>query len=84
MKEFTIVLYTKENGEKPVKCFLDSLETKMQAKTLRMITLLRQNGYDLREPYTKSLIDGILELRVIQGNNTVRILYFLWREILLF
>lgn len=76
MKEFTIVLYTKKTGEKPVKCFLDSLETKMQAKTLRMITLLRQNGYDLREPYTKSLTDGILELRVIQGNNAVRILYF--------
>ncbi|MBD5476467.1 MAG: hypothetical protein HDR17_10905 [Lachnospiraceae bacterium] len=57
MKEFVIVLYTKKTGEQPVKYFLDSLETKMQAKTLRMITLLRQNGYDLHGKRMKK-IDG--------------------------
>ena len=76
ISKYTIVLYTKENGESPVKRFIDALETKMQAKVLRFIALLRQNGRELREPYTKSLSEGILELRIIHGNNIVRILYF--------
>lgn len=73
---YTIVIYTKENGESPIKSFIEALETKMKAKVLRFIALLKQNGMELREPYTKSLSDGILELRIIQGNNIVRILYF--------
>ena len=80
MSKYTIVLYTKENGECQIKSFIDSLEIKMQAKVLRMISLLKQNGSELREPYTKSLSDGILELRIIQGNNIVRILFFFMKE----
>lgn len=76
MKEFVIILYTKKGGEKPVKLFLDSLDVKMRAKVLRSIDLLKRNGMNLREPYTKNLGNGILELRVIQGNNIVRVLYF--------
>ena len=37
ISKYTIVLYTKENGESPVKRFIDALETKMQAKVLRFI-----------------------------------------------
>lgn len=38
----------------------------MRAKLLRTIELLQQNGNELREPYSKSLGDGIFELRVKQ------------------
>lgn len=33
-------------------------------------------GNELREPYSKSLSDGIFEIRAIQGNNIARVLYF--------
>jgi len=38
----------------------------MKAKMTRTIYLLQENGYKLREPYTKPLRDGIFELRAIQ------------------
>lgn len=34
---------------------------------MRLILLLEQNGNELREPYSKSLGDGIFELRAKQG-----------------
>ena len=54
----------------------DSLEPKLLAKTLRSIDLLEKNGPLLREPYSKSLEDGIFELRTKQGSNITRVLYF--------
>ncbi|MDD5792660.1 MAG: type II toxin-antitoxin system RelE/ParE family toxin, partial [Erysipelotrichaceae bacterium] len=39
----------------------------MKAKVLRTIDLLKNNGPLLREPYSKSLGDGIFELRIKQG-----------------
>ena len=76
MSDFEIVLYQKQDGTQPVSEFIDSLNVKMQAKVLRSIGLLKQNGYELREPYTKTIQDGILELRIQQGNDIARILYF--------
>lgn len=35
-------------------------------------------GNELREPYSKFLNDGIFEIRVKQGNNITRILYFFY------
>ena len=40
------------------------------------IDLLEKNGPLLREPYSKSLEDGIFELRTKQGSNITRVLYF--------
>ena len=48
----------------------------MKAKVLRTIDLLENNGPFLREPYSKSLGDGIFELRIKQGNDITRVLYF--------
>ncbi len=48
----------------------------MQAKVFRTIDLLEYNGNELREPYSKSLGDGIFELRVKQGSDITRVLYF--------
>lgn len=53
-----------------------SLDVKMRAKTLRTIQLLQNFGFDLREPYSKSLGDGIFELRTQVGNSISRVLYF--------
>ena len=48
------------------------------AKTLDMIQLLQDNGYQLREPYLKALENGIFELRIKLGNNISRIMYFFY------
>ena len=76
MKEFEVILYRKNDGESPVEEFIDRLEPKMQAKVLRTMELLRKNGLDLREPYTKALGRGIFELRAKHGTDISRVLYF--------
>ena len=76
VRNFEIDFYRKENGDCPFVEFLDSLDLKMRARVLRMLVLLEQNGNELREPYSKMLDDGIFELRVKQGSNISRALYF--------
>lgn len=48
----------------------------MRAKVFRTIELLEMKGNHLREPFSKHLVDGIFELRVKQGSNISRVLYF--------
>lgn len=73
---YEIVFYYTEDGACPVQEFLDSLEPKLLAKTLRTIDLLEANGSLLREPYSKPLEDGVFELRTRQGSDITRVLYF--------
>lgn len=76
MQEYEIIFYDKPDGTEPVKEFLDSLDVKMRAKVLRTVLLLAENGTQLREPYSKSLDDGIFELRAKVGSDISRVLYF--------
>lgn len=71
-----IEFYDTADGKCPVEDFLQSLEPKMQVKMLRTIDLLEANGTELRMPYSRSLRNGIFELRAKQGSNITRILYF--------
>jgi phage-related protein len=73
---YEIIFYDSEDGKCPVQDFLDSLEPKLLAKTLRTIDLLEHNGTQLREPYSKMLEDGIFELRTKQSSDITRVLYF--------
>jgi phage-related protein len=73
---FEIEFYETKDGKQPVKEFLLSLDVKMRAKMLSMISLLQDNGYELREPYSKHLSDGIFELRAKVGSDITRVLYF--------
>ena len=72
MQDFDIIFYDKPDGTEPVKEFLDSLDVKM----IRTIVILQKNGYELREPYSKMLNEGILELRAKVGSDISRVLYF--------
>lgn len=76
MSHCKIVFYRTPNGTEPVKDFLDSLDMKMRAKMVRTIRMLEEYGYELREPCSKPLQDGIFELRAQVGNNITRVLYF--------
>ncbi|MDD2980111.1 MAG: type II toxin-antitoxin system RelE/ParE family toxin [Hespellia sp.] len=73
---FHIDFYKDRDGTCPVEKFLDSMNSKIRVKILRMILLLEENGNELREPYSKYLADNIFELRIKLGTDIVRILYF--------
>lgn len=76
MKKYDIEFYSKENGEEPARDFVLKLDTKMQAKLLKIIDLLEINGPLTRLPYSEHLEDGIFEIRAKQSSNITRILYF--------
>lgn len=71
-----VEFYDTQDGTSPVQEYLDTLEPRLLAKTLRTIDLLERNGYQLREPYSKSIGDGLFELRTKQGSDITRVLYF--------
>lgn len=71
-----MIFYNKDDGTEPAKEFILSLDKKMRAKMLRTIEMLQNNGYELREPYSKSVNEGILELRAKGGSDISRVMYF--------
>lgn len=70
--------YEKENGEQPAKEFMLSLDKKLRAKLANTIMILQDNGYELREPYSKHISEGIFELRAKQGSDITRVMYFFY------
>lgn len=76
-----IVFYQKENGEKPAEDFILSLENKMRVKALGQISILKEHGRTLREPYSKHIQEGIFELRIKFASDISRIFYFFILEI---
>lgn len=70
--------YEKENGEQPAKEFMLSLDKKLIAKLADTIMILQDNGYELREPYSKHISEGIFELRAKQGSDITRVMYFFY------
>lgn len=73
---FNIEFYQLPNGEKPVEGFLDGLDTKMRAKALHSISILREFGNNLREPHSKAMGGGLFELRIKFASDISRIFYF--------
>ncbi|MBR1418964.1 MAG: type II toxin-antitoxin system RelE/ParE family toxin [Synergistaceae bacterium] len=76
MNEFEVIFYERTDGVKPAQEFLMSLDKKMRAKVSRLLEMLERNGYELREPYSKFLGDGIFELRAQADSDISRVLYF--------
>ena len=76
MQEYEIEFYDKADGSEPAKEFILSLDKKMQAKVLRTVALLREEGPFLRETYSKALDDGIFEIRTKFGSDITHVLYF--------
>ena len=74
--KYQVIFFEKENGDVPVKDFISTLDVKMKAKVYRLLTMVSENGPELREPYSKHINDGIFELRAKFGSNIARVLYF--------
>ena len=75
-QKFDVDFYDLADGTKPAEVFIEGLPPKMMAKVLRTIHMLRLNGSELREPYSKHLGDGIFEVRAKAGTDISRVLYF--------
>lgn len=73
---YDIELYELPNGKKPVAEFIKSLNVKMRVKAIDSISLLEEYGPKLREPYSKSVGDGLFELRIRFASDITRIFYF--------
>lgn len=73
---FDIDFYQLPNGEKPVEIFLNSLDCKMRAKALHSLSILEEFGNTLREPHSKSIGNGLFELRIKFASDITRIFYF--------
>ncbi len=74
----TVEFYETGKGEVPVIQFLQSLDTKFKVKVYAVIKLLAEFGNQLREPYSKSIGNGIFELRIQSGGGGARCLYFFY------
>ena len=74
--KFDVDFYALADGTKPAEEFIEGLPPKMMAKVLRSVHMLRLNGSELREPYSKHLDDGIFEVRAKVGTDISRVLYF--------
>lgn len=79
--QYKIEFYEKENGEIPIKQFLDSLPYKHKAKAFWEIDLLKEYGTEIKEPYSKAMsgedYKGIWELRIKFARDISRIFYFM-------
>ena len=73
---YSVEYYEKEDGTYPAEEFILSKDKKMQAKLFMALEFLEEKGPLLREPYSKSLGDGIFEVRAKQGSDISRVLYF--------
>jgi len=58
--------------------FILKLDAQTQAKVLRYLELLERHGYKLGMPYSKSLHNGLFELRII-GIKHVRMIYCFYK-----
>ncbi len=77
-KKYQVDFYETTDGKQPAKDFLLSLDYDMRAKIISTISILQDNGPELRKPYSEHLDDGIFELRAKVGSNISRVLYFFY------
>lgn len=82
---FQILFFRLSNGKEPANEFIRKQDAKTRAKILTVLEHLKLLGNKLRDPYSKYLEDGIFELRIRNGNNQYRVLYFFFegRKIIL-
>jgi phage-related protein len=73
---YDLIFYTTERGESPVDDFLDGLDKKSRAKVAAHLSLLEEQGPNLKRPYADVVRDKIRELRIRQSSNQYRILFF--------
>ena len=59
---YSLVLYTTERGDSPIDEFLDGLDKKSRAKVAAHLSLLEEQGPNLKRPYADIVRGKIREL----------------------
>jgi phage-related protein len=73
---YNLIFYTAERGDSPLDDFLDGLDKKSRAKVAAYLSLLEEQGPNLKRPYADIVRGKIRELRIHYSSNQFRILYF--------
>ncbi len=73
---YNIIFYTNDRGDSPLDDFLDKLDNKSRAKVAAYLSLLEEQGPNLKRPYADIVRGKIRELRIQHSSNQYRILYF--------
>jgi phage-related protein len=73
---YNLIFYTTERGDSPVDEFLDGLDKKSRAKVAAHLSLLEEQGPNLKRPYADVVRGKIRELRIQRSSNQYRILFF--------
>ncbi|KAF0154630.1 MAG: hypothetical protein FD159_2521 [Syntrophaceae bacterium] len=73
---YNLIFYTAERGHSPLDDFLDGLDKKSRAKVAAYLSLLEEQGPNLKRPYADIVRGKIRELRIQYSSNQFRILYF--------
>ncbi|MEN8265180.1 MAG: type II toxin-antitoxin system RelE/ParE family toxin [Nitrospirota bacterium] len=73
---YNLLFYTTERGDSPIDKFLDKLDKKSRAKVAAYISLLEEQGPNLKRPYADIVMGKIRELRIHHRSSQYRILYF--------
>jgi len=73
---YNLIFYTAERSDSPLDDFLDRLDKKSRAKVAAYLSLLEEQGPNLKRPYADIVRGKIRELRIHYSSNQIRILYF--------
>ena len=73
---YNLILFTTDRGESPIDEFLDGLDKKSRAKVAAYLSLLADEGPNLKRPYADVVRGKIRELRIHYSSNQFRALYF--------
>ena len=73
---YNLVFYTTGRDDSPIDEFLDGLDKKSRAKVAAHLSLLEEQGPNLKRPYADIVRGKIRELRIHHSSNQYRILYF--------
>lgn len=73
---YNLIFYTAERGDSPLDEFLDGLDKKSRAKVAAYLSLLEEQGPNLKRPYADTFRGKIRELRKHYTSNQFRILCF--------
>ncbi len=73
---YNLIFYTTERGNSPLDDFLDDLDKKARAKVMAHLSLLEEQGPNLKRPYADLVRGKIRELRIRHTSNQYRVLCF--------
>ncbi len=75
---YSVIYYERENGESPVREFIQQFETLTEKPAVyARLELLEEYGPQLKRPYADYVRDKIYELRFKLSRKQIRILYFI-------